>query len=159
MSGEPFRNVSMAGPWTARRAAEYLDEADIPLRLATLTSSGWPNVTSLWFVRDGDELLCATQRDAAVARALRRDSRCSFEVAGEEPPYFGVRGRATARVDSAGAGDVLAALIGRYVGGTHSGFARWLLSRAGDEVVLRLAPDRIVSWDYRARMADAQKRA
>lgn len=159
MSGEPFRNVSIAGPWPARRAAEYLDEANIPIRLATLTSSGWPNVTSLWFVRDGDELLCATQRDAAVARALRRDPRCSFEVAGEEPPYFGLRGQATARVDSAGAGDVLTALIGRYVGDTHSDFARWLLSRAGDEVVLRLAPGRIVSWDYRARMADAQKRA
>jgi hypothetical protein len=155
MSGEPFQNVSIAGPWSARRAADYLDEIAIPLRLATLTSNGWPNVTSLWFVRDGDELLCATQRDAGVARALRRDSRCSFEVAGEDPPYFGVRGQATARVDSAGAGDVLAALIGRYVGDTSSGFARWLLSRADDEVVLRLAPERIVSWDYRSRMADA----
>jgi hypothetical protein len=31
----------------------------------------------------------------------------------------------------------------------------WLLSRGDDEVVLRLTPHRIVSWDYRARMADA----
>jgi hypothetical protein len=155
MNAEPFANASITGPWPARRAADYLDEANIPLRLATLTSSGWPNVTSLWFVRDGDELLCATQGEAGVARALRRDPRCSFEVAGEDPPYFGVRGQATARVDSAGAGDVLAALIGRYVGDTESGLARWLLSRADDEVVLRLAPHRIVSWDYRARMADA----
>lgn len=155
MSAEPFANASVAGPWSARRAADYLDEAEIPLRLATLTSGGWPNVTSLWFVRDGDELLCATQREAGVARALRRDPRCSFEVAGEEPPYYGVRGRAIARVDPAGARDVLAALIGRYVGDVNSDFARWLLSRAGDEVVLRLTPNRIVSWDYRARMADA----
>lgn len=150
---QPFRDASIAGPWSARRAADYLDEANIPLRLATLTSSGWPEVTSLWFVRDGDELLCATQRDAGVARALRRDSRCSFEVAGEAPPYFGVRGQGTARVDAAGAGDVLAALISRYVGDTQSDLARWLLSRVDDEVVLRLTPHRIVSWDYRARMA------
>jgi hypothetical protein len=150
---KPFRNASIAGPWSARQAADYLDEAHIPLRLATLTSTGWPEVTSLWFIRDGDELLCATQRDAGVARALRRDSRCSFEVAGEAPPYFGVRGQGTARVDSAGAGDVLAALISRYVGDTQSDLARWLLSRVDDEVVLRLTPHRIVSWDYRARMA------
>jgi hypothetical protein len=156
LSGEPFREASIAGPWTARRAADYLDEANIPLRLATLTSRGWPEVTSLWFVRDGDELLCATQRDAGVARALRRDPRCSFEVAGGNPPYFGVRGQATARVDSAGAGDVLARLISRYVGDTQSGLARWLLSRVDDEVVLRLTPLRIVSWDYRARMTDTK---
>jgi hypothetical protein len=156
MSGEPFREASLAGPWSAREAAEYLDQANIPLRLATLTSSGWPQVTSLWFVRDGDELLCATQHDAGVARALRRDARCSFEVAGEDPPYFGVRGQAIARVDPAGAGDVLAALIGRYVGDTQSDLARWLLSRADDEVVLRLTPRRIATWDYRARMAGAR---
>lgn len=155
MSGDPFRDALISGPWSARRVAEHLDEVNIPVRLATLTSSGWPAVTSLWFVRDGSELLCATQRDAGVARALRRDSRCGFEVAREDPPYFGVRGRATARVDSTGARDVLTALIEGYIGDTRSDLARWLLSRADDEVVLRLVPDRIVSWDYRARMADA----
>jgi hypothetical protein len=154
VSTEPLAAVSIAGPWSARSAVEYLDRARIPLRLATLTASGWPSVTSLWFLRNGDELLCATQHEAAVAQALRRDPRCGFEVAVEDPPYHGVRGRARARVDSVGAPDVLATLIARYLGDTRTDFARWLISRADREVVLRLAPERIVSWDYRARMAN-----
>jgi len=156
VSGEPFAAASIAGPWSARGAVEYLDRARIPLRLATLSESGWPSVTSLWFVRDGDELLCATQRDAAVARALRREPRCGFEVGVEDPPYHGVRGQARARVDAAGAPDVLAMLIARYLGDTRTDFARWLISRADREVVLRLVPERIISWDYRARMTSGR---
>ena len=110
-------------------------------------------MTSLWLLRDGDELLCATQHDAAVAQALRRDPRRGFRVGVEDPAYHGVRGQSRARVDSVGAPDVLATLIARYLGDTRTDFARWLIPRADREVVLRPAPERIVSWDYRARMA------
>mgnify|MGYP001812869600 CR=1 FL=1 len=88
MSREPFAAASIAGPWSARGAVEYLDSTRIPLRLATLSASGL--------------------------------------------------------------------LIARYLGDTRTDFARWLISRADREVVLRLAPERIVSWDYRARMTSGR---
>jgi len=155
VSGTPFTEASIAGPWTARQSADFLDGARIPLRVATLTSSGGPSVISLWFMRVGDDLLCATRSESAVARALRRDARCGFEVAADAPPYHGVRGRATAQVEPDRSDSVLSALIERYLGNTESDFARWMLSRAEEVVVLRLTPERVTSWDYRSRMADA----
>jgi nitroimidazol reductase NimA-like FMN-containing flavoprotein (pyridoxamine 5'-phosphate oxidase superfamily) len=140
------------GPWTAARARTFLDEARIPVRLASSGARG-PMVQSMWFVRDGGALWCATHQDALVVTRLRRDPRCGVEVAGDTPPYRGVRGAATARVPPTDSGRVLALLVERYLGGTSSSLARWLLSRADEEVALRLTPLTLVSWDYTARMS------
>ena len=42
-----------------------------------------------------------------------------------------------------------------YLGGTDSSLAQWLLSRAEDELLVRVAITRMFSWDYRQRMAAA----
>jgi nitroimidazol reductase NimA-like FMN-containing flavoprotein (pyridoxamine 5'-phosphate oxidase superfamily) len=140
------------GPWTAAQARTFLDEARIPVRLASSGARG-PMVQSMWFVRDGGALWCATHQDALVVARLRRDPRCGFEVAADTPPYRGVRGTATASVVPTDGGRVLALLVERYLGGTSSSLARWLLSRADEEVALRLTPLTLVSWDYTARMS------
>ena len=43
----------------------------------------------------------------------------------------------------------------RALGNDAGAFARWLLGRETPEVVLRLDPVEVSSWDYRARMAPA----
>ncbi len=50
------------------------------------------------------------------------------------------------------AGVVLDSLIRRYLGGTDSSLAQWLLGRIDEEVVLRIRPSWITSWDFSARM-------
>lgn len=90
----PLSTAKLTGPWTADQISAYLDEARIPLRLSAVAPSGWPVVLSLWFARRGDELVCATQLSASIVQALQAEPRCAFEVAGETPPYHGVRGRA-----------------------------------------------------------------
>lgn len=77
----------VSGSFDREQVAAFLDEAVIPLRLACVAPSGWPLVVSLWFVRRGDELVCATQRSSSLVRALEHDQRCAFEVAGEKPRY------------------------------------------------------------------------
>lgn len=124
------------------------------MRLAANTSSGFPVLLSLWFLSDGEELLAAVHRDSRIVTRLRADSRCAFEIAPNEPPYFGVRGQGIASLEPSGAPELLERLLHRYLGGTESKLGRFLLGRAEEELVVRLTPSWVGSWDYRERMKD-----
>jgi hypothetical protein len=141
------------GPFDARQVKEFLDTAVIPVRLAVVAPSGWPVVVSLWFARSGEELVCVTQASSSIVAALAHDNRCAFEVAGCEPPYRGVRGRAAVTIEADEGLQTLRRLVERYLGPAESGFVAWLLGRTTPEVVLRLNPVEVASWDYGARMS------
>jgi len=141
------------GPWSKAQIEDHLRRSEIPLRLAWQTSSGHPWVASLWYVWRDDAIWCASVAEAAVVRALQRDPRCGFEIAGERPPYCGVRGRGRAELVAERGEEILRALIGRYLDRDDGPLARWLLSRVEREVAIRIEPEHVVSWDYRERMA------
>jgi hypothetical protein len=132
-----------------------MDLVRIPMRLACVTPSGWPRVLSLWYLRDGDTLCCATVGTAQVVGYLRQEARCAFEIAADTPPYCGVRGRAMATIDDARGEEILVRLLDRYLGGYDSSLARWLLERRHQEVALVLTPVSLSTWDYSQRMGDA----
>lgn len=142
----------VTGPYSLAEAELYLRETVIPLRLACTTSTGWPLVLSLWYLYRDGSLWCATSPRAVILRHLEHNGRCGFEVAPNEPPYLGVRGQAQATVIRGGGGALLEQLIQRYLGTTASPLAGQLLSRAAEEVAIRLTPTRLSSWDYRRRM-------
>lgn len=142
----------VVGPWPLGRIEQFLAEQVVPLRLGCRTESGWPLVVSYWYLYRDGALWSATQRGASIVRHLRADSRCSFEIATNAPPYRGVRGQARAHIVPDAGAAVLRELIGRYLGGTESTFAAWLLSRSADEVAIRLDPVRLRSWDFTRRM-------
>lgn len=148
----PLSTARLTGPLDHEQVAELLDTSVIPLRLACVAPSGWPVVVSLWFARRGEELVCATQRSSSVVRLLEHDPRCGFEVAGERPPYRGVRGRARVAIEPDEGLATLSELLTRYLGGTDGAFAQRLLARATPEVVLRLDPVELSGWDYTRRM-------
>lgn len=138
-----------SGPWTPTQIEAYLDEAVIPVRLATAGKRG-PLVQSLWFLYDDASLWCATQADSVLAMRLRKDARVGWEVAADAPPYRGARGTGTAAlVDDAER--VLRRLIARY-GQAGTPLADWLLGRAESEVAIRIGDLRVASWDYSPRM-------
>jgi len=142
----------LRGPWSDDQVHGFLEAAVIPMRIAVQSPSGWPLVVSLWYLAEGAELLAATRPDATLVRCLERDPRCGFEVAGDLPPYRGVRGRATATLDRVRGGAILEHLLHRYLGGVESPLARQLLAKASDEVCIRLQPHSLVSWDFSRRM-------
>ncbi len=142
----------LRGPWSKERIEEYLREAVVPIRLASLDPDGFPVVVSLWFLYEDRCLWCATQAGARVVARLRGDGRCGFEVAADVPPYRGVRGRAVATIDPPRGAELLPRLIARYLGSGDSPLARWLVARAATEVAIRLDPLRVTSWDFTRRM-------
>ena len=120
--------------------------------LAAVAPSGWPVILSLWFLRDGDSLVCATQQSASIVATLAAERRCAFEVSVNDPPYRGVRGRATVSLEPDADLATLRRLVERYLGSADGTFASWLLGRDTPEVAIRLSPTQIASWDYRRRM-------
>lgn len=138
----------------APNIATFLHEAEIPIRLACNSQSGWPVVISLWYLYEENNLYCATVEDARVVGYLRRDPRCAFEVAADEPPYCGVRGQARAAIDAKRGEEILRHLLIRYLGGTDSPLAQWLLSRVDQEVAIELSPINVHTWNYSQRMRD-----
>jgi hypothetical protein len=134
---------------------DFIAEQRIPIRLAANTATGFPVVLSLWFLPENQQLLAAVHRDARIAKRLEADPRCAFEIAPNEPPYRGVRGQATATLEPEGAGTLLERLLHRYLGSTDSSLGRFLLARAEEELIVRLQPTWIGSWDYSRRMDDA----
>lgn len=132
----------------------YLQEVKIPLRLSCLTESGWPAILSLWYLYEEGAIYCATPEHARVVTYLRAQSRCAFEIAADQPPYCGLRGRAVAEIDEERGIDILKSLLLRYTGGIDNPLARRLLGRTAPEVAIRLTPQKIVTWNFSERMAE-----
>lgn len=130
----------------------YLERIKIPLRLSCVDEAGWPVVLSLWFLYQDGSFYCATPERAKVVGYLRQEPRCAFEVAADEPPYCGVRGRALATIDRETGLQVLERLLDRYLGGTDNPLAEKLLGRDEPEVAIRLAPQSFHSWNFSQRM-------
>lgn len=150
MSLDPAMAVR-SGPWSAAAIAAFLDETAIPIRLAS-AGQHFPMVQSLWFLHEDGALWCCTQQDSVLAKRLRADRRCGFEVAGDQAPYRGVRGTGHATLLPHAAADILPRLVGRYVGSEPSSLGDWLMSRLDREVAIRLDGLTVTSWDYSARM-------
>ncbi len=142
------------GVWSRQQVDAFLGGACIPLRLGCVGSDGFPRVVSLWFLYQGGIIHCVTHRNSRLAVILRRQQKVGFEVAPNEPPYFGVRGQGMVSVSPLGDADTLEILLERYLGGLDNRLARWLLSRRDEELLIRLEPLRMYSWDYRKRMKD-----
>jgi hypothetical protein len=131
----------------------YLRESSIPLRLSCMTASGWPTILSLWYLFEEGALLCATPENARVVSYLRAEPRCAFEIAADEPPYCGVRGRAIATIVPERGMEILERLLLRYLGGIDNPLAKELLRRPNPEVAIHLEPQNFYSWNFTSRMA------
>lgn len=133
----------------------FLDEARIPMRLAVVSPSGFPSILSLWFLREGETLWCATKADARLTAQLEANGRVAFEVSCEAPPYRGVRGWGRARVVPGRGREMLERLLGKFQGGLETPLARRLLADADREVAIAIEPFRMVTWNYTRRMSEA----
>ncbi len=147
--------VQVRGPWSIVDIEEYLAASVLPLRLSCVGVDGYPRVVSVWYRYQREHLCCVSHGKSSLVALLNGNNKVGFELAPNEPPYCGVRGQGLAVVSPLSADDeTLDQLLERYVGGSESQLAKWLLSRREEEMLIRIRPSRWFSWDYRDRMAD-----
>ena len=146
--------VCRTSTWDQAQIESYLKEAEIPLRLACVDAKGFPLVCSLWYCFEGGYLWCATHETAKLTKLLQQNPKCAFEVAPNDMPYRGVRGQGLARLVREEAGQILPALIDRYLHGRYAGLTGWLLGRVNEEYAIQIEIHWITSWDFSERMSD-----
>lgn len=146
--------ASLSGPWQLPQIEAFLSRSKIPMRLACVGKDGFPRVVSVWFRYTDGCLQCVTHQESHLAKTLQNNARVGFEVAPNDPPYHGVRGRGTAALTPLGSDTALEDLLEHYLGGQDSRVGNWLLSRKEEELLVTIQPLRLFSWDYRERMAD-----
>ena len=150
--------ASLSGPWHLPQIEAFMSRSKIPMRLACVGKDGFPRVVSVWFRYTDGSLQCVTHKDSHLANTLRDNARVGFEIAPNDPPYHGVRGRGTTTLAPLGSATVLEELLAHYLGGQDSRVGNWLLSRKEEELLVTVQPLNLFSWDYRERMADVADR-
>ena len=88
----------LSGPWSEHEIECFLERSVIPMRLSVISRAGWPVVLSLWFLYENGFLKCASRRQSKVISFLKDNPRCGLEIAGEAPPYHGVRSQGAAAI-------------------------------------------------------------
>ena len=123
----------------------FLDEPHLAV-LATHREDGTVLLSPVWHRwRDGGFEFWTGADDVKV-RHLSRDPRATVLVAETEPPYRGVEVRGDAEFVE---GDVVTAAVeiaSRYVGPDRG--ASFVSANAGDDLIVRIAPGELRSWDF-----------
>ncbi len=125
----------------------FLSEGTRTAKLCYLASDGRPLVAPVWFLVEGDEIVCNTGADTAKGRALRRDRRVSICVDLEEPPYGFVQIQGEAVLVDADPDEIrrtATAIAARYVGSER---ADDFGARNGvpGELVVRIRPRKVIA--------------
>jgi PPOX class probable F420-dependent enzyme len=102
-----------------------------------------PQLSPVYYVMDGDDLLISTTATRAKAKVIRRNSPVSVCVLGEQPPfpYLTVYGRG--RIETEGAVDVMMAVGGAMTGNPLPESMRPAIEERAEKeqrVVLRVTP-------------------
>jgi PPOX class probable F420-dependent enzyme len=138
----------MAERVSPERLRAFLLEGTRTAKLASVLPDGRPHVTPVWFVLDGDDLICTTWHTSAKARSLRHDQRVSVCVDDDRPPFsFAMlEGVATVSEDLAELRKWATQIGGRYMGPER---AKEFGARNGvpGELLIRIRPTRVVAED------------
>ena len=134
-------------PLQGKDLATFLEEVRLA-HFATVGPDGRPRVRPVWFVYDGGALWFTTRLEARRTGAdVAAGSPAAVSIASEERPYRAVIVHGTPEVWEENREQWLERIATRY--GEAEG-RRWLAGalKEPDRVVLRLVPDRVLSWHY-----------
>ena len=145
-------SIPIEGPWDAEDILAFLNRTRVPMRIAVNRPSGYPMVTPIWHHWADGAIWSATRPTSALARALERDGRCSFDISIDQPPYKGIRGKGRVLLEKDG-GALLGNLIDKFMSNEAPKLKEMLLRKADDECAIKIIPERITSWDFTQRMS------
>ena len=148
-------NLSRKSAWSQKQLKEFLVSSKIPIRVSVLDGE-YPLICSVWFEYLDGKLIIVSHRESKLAKTLVSQRKCGFEIASNDPPYRGVRGKADVVYELGTSEVTLRRIIQRYLGETNQGLAAWLLSRVKHEMKFTLHPKWATTWDYSQRMEQTQ---
>lgn len=124
------------------------------VHVATIQPDGSPHLVPVNYVMRDGRLVLWTERNSQKVRNLRHDPRVTAVVeTGEHFAEFRavqIRGRAEIVDDQALSRDVGQAMVSRQLGRTLGDRGQAYVARLAEtRVVVRVARDRVVSWDHR----------
>jgi PPOX class probable F420-dependent enzyme len=115
--------------------------------LATATTTGKPRVNPIWYAYQDGVFYFTTRLRRVKGQHIQRNPAVALSIATEVRPYLAVCAYGKAKVIKQGRDEWLKKISFRY--GEAKGKA-WL-ARAVDQpdrVVMKLKPDRVLSWNY-----------
>ncbi len=130
----------------------FITDVKIPIRLGFINSNNIPGIISLWYVCHEEKIYCATQKTAKIVSYLEKNPACGFEIAGDKPPYKGIRGEGTVKILNETGPFVLDLLIQKYLGEKESTLSKFLKDNSKTEVAIEITPQKIFHYDYSKRM-------
>jgi nitroimidazol reductase NimA-like FMN-containing flavoprotein (pyridoxamine 5'-phosphate oxidase superfamily) len=133
---------------------QMINDSKIPIRLACIKTNGMPSIVSLWYVQIDDKIYCATQKSAKIVSYFEKNPLCGFEIAGDKPPYKGIRGEGNVEILEERGGEILTLLIKKYLGEKESTLSEFLKNNSKTEVAIQISPQKIFNYDYSKRMKD-----
>ena len=115
-------------------------------KLASVRADGRPHVVPVWYVLDGEDIICTTWHDTVKATNIRHDNRVALTVDEERFPYAYVliEGTATLSNDRAELRHWAHGIAARYVPADQVTVYGERNSVRG-ELVLRITPTRIIA--------------
>lgn len=131
----------------------YLSTA-LTVILVTVGRDGYPHAVPMWFLVDDDGTIYMTTygRSQKVVN-VRRNPRVALLVESgvryDELKGVLLRGKAEVIEDESLCLGVLTKIHTKHMGGLASGVEEVMRAQARKRVVLKVTPERIVSWDHR----------
>ncbi|MEH6445513.1 MAG: hypothetical protein V7784_16585 [Oceanospirillaceae bacterium] len=144
--------INRNSAWSEDEIFQYLDKAITPIRISCIDTDGYPIICSLWFIHLDGILWSASHKNAHIIKTLGNTTKVAFEVANNEYPYYGIRGKADIILLKDDPEDILEKVIDKYLQGSNKKLSNWLLSRKKDEYAIKISPVTLNSWDFSARM-------
>ena len=138
--------------WSETQITHYLDESVTPIRIACNCADGYPIICSVWFVHHEGFLWAASHKNSHLVTTLKTNPKIGFEVATNDYPYHGVRGKADVELIRSEGESVLVKVLEKYLQGGNQNLTNWLMSRKHDEYAIKISPRSINAWDFSERM-------
>ena len=80
----------------------FLNEPGLLMRLGTLGSDGYPQVTPIWYLYEDGQFWITTASDRVKARNMLARPQVGFAIDSDQRPYRGISARGQARLVAEG---------------------------------------------------------
>ncbi|MCL4238332.1 MAG: pyridoxamine 5'-phosphate oxidase family protein [Anaerolineae bacterium] len=140
-------NYPQMPPLTQTEVGEFLSQPHIA-RLSTHNEDGSIQIVPILFDYVDGEILLGTQEVSRKVRNIKHSPQVSILIDDPTPPFKGVLIYGQARLDYDDALAKRTALLSRYMPPGDAAYMAQGLARQWQLVMIRVRPDRIVSFDY-----------